>query len=180
LIFAKDRRRVSIKTPIWTSKRYDDKIKYTQNHNNPTWDLNLPMASRRRKSLKLRNNGATRINPIVSVYAVIQSSTIPSLIHETMHPHRTILTTTNNPLITQAHTSNRACVACQRPLMFARSGIPDLDRLVLGPTDQSKGIGSKRPDALDMAEEAVDAAARGHVPKTDRAIEGASEHVGGW
>jgi hypothetical protein len=72
LIFAKDRRRVSIKTPIWTSKRYDDKIKYTQNHNNPTWDLNLPMASRRRKSLKLRNNGATRINPIVSVYAVIQ------------------------------------------------------------------------------------------------------------
>ena len=64
--------------------------------------------------------------------------------------------------------------------MFARSGIPDLDRLVLGPTDQSKGIGSKRPDALDMAEEAVDAAARGHVPKTDRAIEGASEHVGGW
>ena len=64
----------------------------------------------------------------------------------------------------------------QCTLMLPSPRIPDLDRLVLGAGDKPKSIRGKRPDTLDMAEEAVDASPRGNMPQADCVVERAGEH----
>ena len=97
-----------------------------------------------------------------------------------MDAHGAILASADDSLVAETNAVHGAGVADHRPLMLASARVPDLHCLVLCTADNTQRVGGKRPDALHVAEEAVDASARRYVPEANCTIERTSKHVGWW
>lgn len=97
---------------------------------------------------------------------------------ETPHLYITIVTPTDNFIVTQRHARHRSFVPYQRILAIARIPIPDLDRPIMTRACDSQFVNVQTPYAFDVAEEGTYASTGAHVPDLERVVERAGDEHG--